>query len=196
MARIKSALELALERTESVRSDKGSISSYEAKQRGKRLANAFLEDPAKTDLAKELKSTPKEDLQALKEGIFDLLLSQIRLPDLPDDEKRIGTAGEGLQLVIGSKSFGALYKQFMQAISQFLSQVDQYTEAMKRQYEPKLRQKEEVIAQQLGQEIRLDPMQDPEFVKFYNQNMRELRGQYEAMVDQVREQAKAEFVGR
>ena len=48
MGRIKSALEIALERTESVKTDKASIGHFEAKQQGKRLANAFLEDPSKS----------------------------------------------------------------------------------------------------------------------------------------------------
>ena len=45
MGKIKSALELALERTESIKGDRSSIDQFEAKQRGKKLANAFLENP-------------------------------------------------------------------------------------------------------------------------------------------------------
>ncbi|AEF84546.1 hypothetical protein TREPR_0849 [Treponema primitia ZAS-2] len=188
MGRIKSALELALERTESVKGDKGSIDQFEAKQRGKKLANLFLADP-KDGLEGELKKTPKDQLAALKQGIFDALITQVALPAVADDEKRIEAAGKGLQAVIGDPRFGALYKQFIQGISRYLSETAQYDAAIKQQYAPKLRQKEEELTRRLGRPVQLDPFQDPEFVGFYNQNMNALKDNYQAMVNQVREQA-------
>ena len=196
MGRIKSALELALERTESVKGDKGSIDQFEAKQRGKKLANAFLDGTLspqnpKDGLDGELKRTlgpqaPKEDLDALKQGIFDVLIAQVTLPVTKDDEKRIEAAGKGLQVVIADPHFGALYKQFLQAISQYLGEMAQYDEAIRRQYAPKLRQKEEDLARRYGRAVKIDPFQDPEFLAFYNQNMNALKGNYQALADQVR----------
>jgi hemoglobin-like flavoprotein len=190
MGRIKSALEIALERTESVKSDKGSIDQYESRQRGKRLANAFLENPQETNLEGELKKTHGEQLQALKQGIFDVLISQVTLPLLKEDEKRIAAAGKGLQAVIGDPHFGALYKQFLQAITQYLNEATQYGEAIQRQYAPKLRQKEEELSRRLGRQVKIDPFQDPEFVAYYNQNINALKDNYQALVDQVRRQAQ------
>jgi hypothetical protein len=190
MGRIKSALEIALERTESVKTDKGSIDLYEAKQRGKRLANAFLENPQDSKLEAELKKAPKEQLQALKQGIFDVLLSQITLPLAKEDEARIAAAGKGLQAVIGDPHFGALYKQFLQAIGQYLDEAANYGEAIQRQYAPKLRQKEEELSRRYGRQVKIDPFQDPEFLTFYNQNINALKNNYQAMIDQVREQTQ------
>jgi hypothetical protein len=193
MGRIKSALELALERTESVKGDKGSIDQYEAKQRGKRLANAFLDKSAADKDAEgfegELKRTPKEQQASLKQGIFDVLIAQVNLPVTPEDTKRIEAAGKGLQAVIGDLRFGALYKQFLQALAQYQSELTQYDEAIRRQYAPKLRQKEEDLSRRLGRHVQIDPFQDPEFAAFYNQNINALKGNYQAMADQVREQA-------
>ncbi|GHV76718.1 hypothetical protein AGMMS49942_15390 [Spirochaetia bacterium] len=195
MGRIKSALELALERTESVKSDKGSIDQFEAKQRGKKLANAFLENP-KDGLEGELKKTPKEELGALKQGIFDVLIAQVTLPFTKDDEKRIEVAGKGLQAVIPGPQFGMLYKQFLQAVSQYLGEMAHYDEAIRRQYAPKLRQKEEELTRRYGRAVKIDPLQDPEFLAYYNQNMNALKGNYQALADQVREQATELFEGR
>jgi hypothetical protein len=195
MGRIKSALELALERTESVKSDKGSFDQFEAKQRGKKLANAFLENP-KDGLEGELKKAPKEELGALKQGIFDVLIAQGALPVTKDDEKRIEAAGKGLTVVIADPHFGMLYKQFLQAISQYLGEMAQYDEAIRRQYAPKLRQKEEELARRYGRAVKIDPLQDPEFLAFYNQNMNALKGNYQALADQVREQATGLFEKR
>ena len=201
MGRIKSALELALERTESVKSDKGSIDQFEAKQRGKKLANAFLDGTLspqnpRDGLEAELKKAPKEEQRALKQGIFDVFIAQVTLPVTKDDEKRIEAAGKGLQAVIPGPQFGMLYKQFLQAISQYLGEMAQYDEAIRRQYAPKLRQKEEELARRYGRAVKIDPFQDPEFLAFYNQNMNALKGNYQALVDQVREQATAMFEKR
>jgi hypothetical protein len=188
MGRIKSALEIALERTESVKSDKGSIREFETRQKGKKLANEFLEDSGKS-LETEIKKAPKEDQDSLRQGMFDVLLSQIVLPLTEEDRKRIETAGRGLLTVIGGSRFGAILKEFSQVLGQYLEESAQYEEAVKRQYAPKLRQKEEELSRRLGRPVQLDPFQDPEFVAFYNQAMNQLKATYQAAVDQVREEA-------
>ncbi|MDR2631260.1 MAG: hypothetical protein LBC60_10090 [Spirochaetaceae bacterium] len=188
MGRIKSALEIALERTESVQGDKASIDQFEAKQQGKRLANEFL-GGTKVNLGDELKKTPPEQQESLKQGIFDVLLSQITLPRGEDDIKRIEAVGKGLSLIIGDSRFSSLYKQLIGALSQYLDESSRYEEAIRRQYAPKLRQKEEELSRRFGRRIELDPFQDAEFVAFYNQSMATLKGNYEAAVEEVREQA-------
>lgn len=192
MARIKSALELALEKTESIKSDKDSIGQYESKQNGKRLANAFLEDPSKS-LDGEIKKCPADQRESVKQGIFDVLFSQISLPAAEDDMKRIKAVGKGLQSVIADKRLSALFGQLEQVLSQYLDESDQFDQAIRQQYAPKLRQKEEELSRRLGQQVRLDPFQDPEFVNFYNQNMNALKDKYQAVVDQVREETKKLF---
>jgi len=192
MGRIKSALELALERTDSVKSDKASIGQFEAKQQGKRAANAFLENNG-ASLEEAVQKAPKEQRDAVKQGIFDTLVSQIALPSSKDDERRIQSIGKGLGAVISDPKFTALYKQFIHAASRYLDETDQYVEAIQRQYAPKLRQKEEEVSRRLGRQVKLDPFQDPEFVAFYNQHINALKETYQSVVEQVREQAKLLF---
>jgi hypothetical protein len=195
MGKIKSALELALERTESIKGDRSSIELFEAKRRGKKLAAAFLENP-KEGFEGELKKCPKEERDALKQGIFDLLVTQITLPAVKEDQSRIEAAGKGIQAVMGDGRFAALFKQFLQAIAQYLSEMAQYEELIRRQYAPKLRQKEEELSRRLGREVQIDPFQDPEFVKLYAQAMNSLKENYQGLVDQVREQAVLLFEKR
>jgi len=194
MGKIRSALEIALERTESVKSDKGSIGLFEAKQKGKKLANEFLEGTVKS-LADEIKKEEAGAQANLKQGIFDVLLSRITLPAAKDDLKRIDTAGQGLLTVIGNKRFGEIVKQFSQIMNQYLDEAAQFEEAVKRQYAPKLRQKEEELSRRLGRPVKIDPFQDPEFVAFFNQNINALKANYQAAVDQVREEASRLFGG-
>ena len=164
-----------------------------AKQRGKRLANEYLESPKEVSLGEAIKKSPKDQQAALKQGVFDVLLSQISLPASPEDEGRLAAAGKGLELIIGDGRFTALFKQLSQALSRYMDEAARYEEAIRRQYAPKLRQKEEEIARRIGRPIQLDPFQDPEFTAFYNQQMNALKGNYEAAISQVKEQAVRMF---
>jgi len=192
MGKIKSALEIALEKTESVKSDKGSIGQFEAKQKGKKLANQFLEGAVKS-LQDEIKKSPAGEKESLKQGIFDVLISQITLPTLKDDIKRIEIAGQGLSAIIESKRFAEISKQFVQIMNQFLDEASHFEEAIKKQYAPKLRQKEEELSRRMGRKIKLDPFQDPEFASYFNQSIQALKANYQAAADQVREEAQNLF---
>ena len=191
MGEIKTALEIALERSQTIKSDKSSIEQFEMKQQGKKLANAFLAGAA--DIAEEIKKTPKEGRESLKQGVFDVLIAQIALPASDDDRKRIEKTGEGLNLVIEKKEFSALFKELMQIIGQYLQEASHYEQMIRQQYAPKLRQKEEELSRRLGREVRIDPLQDPEFVAFYSQHIKALRGNYEAVIDQAKEETRKMF---
>jgi hypothetical protein len=192
MGRIKSALEIALEKTESVKSDKTSINQFEAKQKGKKLANEFLGDPKKS-LEDEIKKCPKDEKESLKQGIFDVLISQLVLPDKEDDLLRVETAARGIQIILNDSRFNSLVKQFSQVLRQYLNEAAQYEEGIKRQYAPKLRQKEEELSRRMGRQITLDPFQDPEFIAFFNQNMNALKENYQVAIDQIKETANQVF---
>lgn len=195
MGRIKSALEIALERTENVKYDKGSIDQYDAKQKGKKLANSYLANAsdAGINLADEIKKTPAEQRESLKQGIFDIFISQITLPSDSGDEKRLKAIGSGLQAIIANRGLAALYQNLTQALSQFLQEASHYDQAIRQQYAPRLRQKEEELSRRMGREVRMDPFQDPEFVSVYNQNLNALKGNYQSAIDQVKEEIKLMF---
>ena len=192
MGRIKSALELALERTEDVRGDKGSLEQYEAKRQGSKLANEFLEDGATgAMLETALKKASGTVKAALTEGMLDVFVARISLPADDKALKRLDTLGKGLQTVIRDPRFPALWKQFQAAAARYLDDTAQYEDAIMRQYAPQLRQKEAELSRRLGQEVRIDPYQDPEFVAFYKKNMDTLKSNYEAVVQDTRKQTAA-----
>jgi hypothetical protein len=190
MGVIKTALEIALEKTETVKSDKAGIEQFETKQRGKKLAGAFLIEEA--DLSAEIKNTPDNLKNSLKQGIFDVLITKITLPS-GEDEKLIDTAGNGLQIIIKSKQFTALFQQLKQVFSQYLQEAAHYEKAIRQQYAPKLRQKEEELSRRFGRELRIDPMQDPEFIALYNQRMNALKNNYESLIEEAREHIRRLF---
>jgi len=191
MGVIKTALEIALEKTETVKGDKSSIEQYEAKQKGKKLANSYL--TGDIDLADEIKKTSAAVKSSLKQGIFDVFITQIGLPAAKEDEAKIEKLGKGLAVIIKNNEFQAMYKQLTQIYAQYLQESSQYEQMVHKQYAPKLRQKEEELSRRLGREIRIDPFQDPEFVAFYNQHMSAVKGNYEPVVEQAKEETKRMF---
>jgi hypothetical protein len=192
MGIIKTALEIALEKTENVKSNKSNIGQFEARQRGKKLANAFLAGDL-SDIADELKKTSENDRESLKQGIFDVFITQIALPSGKEDEKRAEKLGKGLETIIKSNEFSALYKQLTQILSQYLQETAQYEQMVRQQYAPKLRQKEEELSRRLGREIRIDPLQDPEFIAFFNQHVNAVKSNYEPVVEQAKEEVRKMF---
>jgi hypothetical protein len=192
MGRIKSALELALEKTESVKSDKSAAGNYEARQQGKRLANAFIAGE-NVSLESEIRRADRETRAVLRQGMFEALIAQTALPVTETDQKRLEAAGKGLEQVCGGKRAGVVYKQFMQYMVRYTGEVKRFDENIRAQYEPRLRQKEEELSRRLGTQVNLDPFQDAEFVNAYNKNLNSLRESYQTVVDQVREQIRQIF---
>jgi hypothetical protein len=190
MGVIKTALEIALEKTETVKSDKAGIEQFEAKQRGKKLAGAFLAE--EIDLSLEIKNTPDNLKNSLKQGIFDVLITKITLPS-GEDEKLIDATGSGLLIIIKNKQFNALFQQLKQVFSQYLQEAAHYEKAIRQQYAPKLRQKEEELSRRFGRELRIDPMQDPEFIALYNQHMNALKNNYESIIEEARQHIRSLF---
>jgi hypothetical protein len=188
MGRIKSALELALERTEQVEGDRSSVEQYEAKQQGKRLANKYLEGEIAA-LDGEIKKTGEAVREAFKRGLYEVFLARIALPLDEKDVKRLEILGKGLQTVVRDPRFASLWKQFQAAAERYLDEAAQYEDAIRRQYAPQLRQKEAELSRRMGQEVHIDPFQDPEFVAFYKKNMDALKSNYEAMLADIRGQA-------
>jgi len=192
MGVIKTALEIALEKTGNVKGDKSSINQYEAKQKGIKIANAFLSGGI-DDIADDLKKAPSQDRDSVKQGIFDVLVSQIALPDSKENITKMERIGKGLFSVIKSGEFQAMYKQLLQIFSRYTEELANYEQMIEQQYAPKLRKKEEELSRRMGREVRIDPLQDPEFVTFYNQHMSALKGNYEPIVEQARNEAKRIF---
>ena len=182
-----------MEKTESVKSDKTTIGLFEAKQQGKKLANQFLAGETASLEPEFKKASTAEEQDALKLGCFEVFVSQITLPSIPEDVNRLEAVGKGLAALVPEKRFAQFYRQFLEAVSQYIEETAHFEEAIKRQYAPKLRQKEEELARRIGRQVKIDPFQDPEFVAFYNQNVNALRANYTPLVEKAQNQAREFF---
>lgn len=188
MGEIKSALELALERTADVKGDRTSLEAHEARQTGMRLAGEFMANP-EGDAPARLAKTDKKKQHSVKQGFLQVLLSHLALPSAEADLQKLPTIEQGLALVIKDKrSVGSVMEQVQQLLQQYLDNKQQLIEALRNQFESRLRQREQEMARKMGTQVKLDPASDPEFSKALSQNMSRLQQQYGQVIAQAKEQ--------
>ena len=85
----------------------------------------------------------------------------------------------------------SLVQQVSSFLSKYQEEVKRVEQAIRTQWAPKLKEKERQMAARMGQDVRLDPMADPEFAAFYKQNFEALRANYSDAL----ERAKSELTG-
>jgi hypothetical protein len=192
MALIKSALELALERTKSMKADPAALESYEMKQEGQRIAGEFLSDPESVDLKKRLGSFPKEKQGILRTAIYGVLAARLQLP-----ASKVGIPPETMTALakgfsalapapFSDKRVSGLLDSIGEFFTRYLEDAINLEQALRKQYAPTLQRKEQELAARTGQAVRLDPLSDPEFVKIYQQNVTHLKAQYQTALDQAK----------
>jgi hypothetical protein len=198
MAMIKSALELALERTKDFAVDEAALAAQQLKVEGKKAAGKYLEDPSTVDLGNVIASTPKDKRKPLKEGMFENLASQLQLPANESSLVKLEILGKGFTALAASggggllggspheKKVQALFDQLGGFFRQYLEDMKNVEQVIRKQWGPKLREKEREMEARLGKSVRLDPMMDPEFSAFYKQNVGAARQQYQAALDKAK----------
>ena len=186
---IKSALELAMERTAALKPDTGAIRKSEKRKEGMRLAGEFLAKPDEVDLKARIDATAPEDRALLREGAFETLATRIQLPVTRDSNGASGLAEAAKGIAALAEGHGdaarveKLFQQVSAFLQRFLDDAEQLDQALRRQFEPRLRQREQEAAARTGRAVRLDPMADPEFAKVYQQQAGRLKDQYQQALD-------------
>ncbi|MFW5776750.1 MAG: DUF6657 family protein, partial [Spirochaetota bacterium] len=133
MSEIKSALELALERTADVKGDKAKLEAHESRQKGMRLAGRFIDDQS-VDVKGEIKRMDRSQQTSAREGFYHVLLSHLALPTQESDVQRLQTVQKGLRQIIKDRNLvDGLMDQVIQYMQQYLDTKNQLTERLRQQ---------------------------------------------------------------
>lgn len=187
MGEIKSALELALERTASIPSDREALRRHEAQNDGKRIF-ARVRDGEDVNVAAELANHPAEARAWVRQGLFEVARSNMTFPKTESDIEQLDLVETVLaQIAKDKKLLTELMGQVRQFFSQYLADRQQLIEQLRKQFEPRIREREKQLAQQYGRAVRLDPASDPEFSKVLQDQIGRLDGQYRGAFAQVDE---------
>ncbi len=192
MGEIKSALEIALERTNSVKSDKTLIIKQNAEEEGKKLGARFLSDtePIDTDTLKEIiKKTGSEELPFLKKGISKILLSYLKLPVDEIENGTLNKIREGLILLSDKKKeITYIFSQIEAFFSQYIQNRQDLTESLKHQFSSRLHEKEELLKEQLGKDVHIRMEDDREYQEHLHKAVSRLKEQYSQAFAKVKEE--------
>lgn len=206
MAVIKSALELALERTKDLQIDEAVEKANKAKLEGRKAAGKFLEAPDSVDFKAILNTIDAAQRQTFLSAVLEVLLAHIQLPSTGgiETEKLESLKNAILSLCGLSSKFSSereakmaqqqvrsLFQQIIQFLGQYSEEIQRVEQAIRNQWAPKFREKERQLAAQLGQSVRIDPMSDPEFADFYRKNIDAMHKNYARALEEAKAQLSA-----
>ncbi len=196
MARIKSAWEIALERTENIEIDEEKLAFEEAVKTARAIAGKYLNDDeeGQEDIFSELQAI--KDQKAMKEGVVMTVVQNLNLPSdtvLTDRYERIGNLASS---VSGNNAqVNELMGQLIGFIKQYPEHRKQLLEQLKEQFAPMMQQKEEEFRAKYGQSVTLSAESDPEFVKIAQGQLDKLSKQYNETLEGAKAQLKAMLLG-
>lgn len=186
MGEIRSAVDIALEKTANIHGDKGSADNRSFKNSGKKAAGDFLGTGDISGLEKVLEE-PKTDRRTLiGEGAISILLASLRLPVTETDLSKIKLSGFGLERILPNTGMAALFEQVEQILKQYLAEREHLEKTLEQQFMPRLRAKQAELAKRYGQNIPMELSQDSEYVAALSKNRRALEQKYDTVIDEVR----------
>jgi hypothetical protein len=190
MSEIKSALEIALERTQDVEANKEALEANTFMTEGKKAVSKFLSEED-VDLKKLLEGFDKKQLRHIKEGALQALLANLKLPADEMSLLQSKKAGQGFYaLVADSKHLGKLLNQMEQFLQDYLQERKRVFEAVEQRFQPILQQKEQAMSQQVGARVKIDPAMDPDFQKMLRENMTILEDRYKQVLTRVKDELR------
>ncbi len=195
MARIKSAWEIALEKTESLNIDVDKINKNNAIKLGRRICGLYLNDIDYTLEKFKKEYNEAKDKAATKEGIVNNLLINLTLPSDLSFESTLDKINDIIsEISDNSDEIINTINQVKEFFKQYLNHQDDLVNQMKEQFAPVLQQKEAQLQQQYGPDFRYSAEQDSEFMKLLDDNLKRLDQQYNETLDNVKEKIKQDLL--
>ena len=189
MSKIKSAWEIALEKTEDIKIDEKKLAYDEAVKKARTIAGKYVnnDEDAGEDVQKELSSI--SDKVAMKEGVRMTIVQNLNLPSeevLTDRFERL----EKLASIItnNNEEVSALLSQITTFLKQYPLHKKQLIDQLKEQYAPALEQKAAQLREKYGQSVTLSAENDPEFLKIADSQLERLSKQYTESLDEAKTQ--------
>lgn len=191
MGRIKSALEIALEKTENMEIDHEKIKHNSDIDSIRRIAGSYLsgdEEMTEENLKEKLSAFPSS-LQ--REAIATVVLNSMVLPQdengLEEKTKKISTL---ISLVFQSEKIVSYYGEISQHLSQYPKHKEELLSRLKEQLEPMLREKEAALREKYGQSVHLSIEDDKDSMETIRQYLERLSSQYQETLSSAKDEMK------
>ena len=192
MGKIKSALEIAMEKTENIAIDENKIRENQENDKIRRIAGEYLAKEERDDSL--LKGLEDYDDESLKRALKSLILSSVSLPTYEIVDDRYERLSKVMEYIMKDKRDAiALYERIVTFLKQYPLHRKQLVDALKKQLEPMLEQKSEEMSQKLGRQVKLSVEEDKETLEIIEQNLEHLEKQYNENLESAKKSLEASF---
>ena len=191
MGKIKSAWEIALEKTEGITIDKEKMKYQSDVEEARRAAGSYMLADKADDEA-FITNLKDIDPKAMKEGLLMTADANISLPESEEgNEERFRRIKTIIAIASDNNSNAlALTDELIGFLNQYPLHRKDLVEKMKAQYKPILDEKSEKLSKQYGQEVHLSYESDKEFMEAASKNLERLENQYQQTVRNAKAQLK------
>ncbi|MDY6933761.1 MAG: DUF6657 family protein [Spirochaetota bacterium] len=188
--RIKTSLEIALERSANIEVDKVALKRRELEHEGRRIAGMMISNNAVT-LESQLKGREKNDIEIIVNSIEEVLLSNIQLPK---NEVSLELIKNEYEILIRIKENKKLIKKKISDIEhlfqQYVEQLTLLEKQIAEELTPSLKKLEEQIGAQLGSKVKISPESNPEYLKKRKAIIENFNAQYNEQLLYLKNQIK------
>jgi len=194
MGDIKSALEIAMEKAEKLgkATDEERL-KWKYVPEGERLAARYIKQDC--NLVVELSQYEDNIKQYIIEGVTDILIRNINLPNSNLAKRNNKRAMDGLKTVKNDKaSVGNVYSKMRRIFDHYVGEGEQQRkqayESLKAEFEAKIKQ---ALLQQLGSlvGIKIDVESQPQFREEWRKIKTQLDSQYIKLLDEYKQELSA-----
>ena len=193
MSLLKSAWEIALERTEEIKADPEKIRNEALLNDGRRLAGSYLfaDDPEEIPIEETYAACEPDKKEMMREGIAITILLNIALPQTEDYMARFDRIHHLAEL-IGKESPEAtkMLGQIKMFFQKYTSAKEGLIERVKQQYQGIFEEKQERLMQKYGKGINVSMEQDPEYIQMIQKGYAQISAQYQQVLSEAKEQLK------
>lgn len=186
MGEIRSAIDIAMEKTAHIEGDASGAANRALRNEGKKAASEYLEKQDPDILLSPLSGKKKDDILIVREGMIQIFLASIRLPTTEEDTAKTAYVGAGLEAVLPQSGMADMFGQVEQIMKQYLIEQDNLKKTLEQQFAPRLRAKQQEMERRYGQKIPIELHQDPEYIAALSKNKRMLEQRYGAVIEEIR----------
>ena len=190
MGEIRSAMDIALEKTKDISVSRESLNAQELKTEGKKAATSWLAGGDKNALRVLLNNRTDADKNLLVEGFVSIVLAATHIPAPGESTEKIHSIGEALEMLLPGEEMGILFSRLARILDQYTAEKEQMEQALRQQFLPRLRAKQQELAKRYGQTVNLEPEQDSEYMNLLNRNRSAIEAKYESIIVEVRERVR------
>ena len=190
MGEIRSALEIALEKTEGIKSDRQAIENEKIRNAGKKAAAVFLGGGSVEDFAAAIANVAEADRQKFAEGALPIFCAAVKLPEDEEGAANVRHLAEGFKALFPHSGLDSLFRQVEVIFKQFLEDEDRLCGALEQQFMPRLKAKAEALSKQYGQPISISLEQDTEYTAALSRGLKALQDQYGTVINEIRGRMK------